>query len=254
MRFNNYGSIKNTSSQILDIISLLNGNHGVRMSASTGSINIMGATGKYGFTNGYTAGAAADTTLERIAEGIVGCNGTIQQKDLISGFALNNDLTQLTADRTITYPNFDFNFSNYFDSNGNIIAKGDGSNSAFIQIGNIGMKLIRDWGNLLFFTGYTPLRISNYAMEVTSDVHLTWSDHQYTAGSGTKDVGIKRLTINKLGITQGTDGTRGELDFKFQEYTTAERTALPNTANTTVYDTDTNKLYTNDGTVWNALW
>jgi len=41
---------------------------------------------------------------------------------------------------------------------------------------------------------------------------------------------------------------------QFAEMTTAQRTGLANTANTTVYDTDLNKLFTNDGTSWNALW
>jgi len=65
--------------------------------------------------------AIADATIARNAEAELLTNGILIQTDATSGYTLTPDLTELSADRTITYPDFDFDFGNYFDSNGNVI-------------------------------------------------------------------------------------------------------------------------------------
>ena len=97
--------------------------------------------------------------------------------DSVSGYKQIFDTSELTADRTITTPNFDFDFNSYFDSSGNIttpILQANGTGAVQINANNL--KFATFTGALLVtynLSGFKLLRtaaISGTAFQYDSAV------------------------------------------------------------------------------------
>lgn len=66
------------------------------------------------------------------------------------------------------------------------------------------------------------------------------------------DTGVQRISAGMVEINNGS--ASGKAGIKFNGYTTTQRNALTATEGMTVYDLTLHKMYTYDGTTWQAHW
>ena len=164
----------------------------------------LSALGEIGFSNDNLSISTIDTKFTRQAEAEILANGKVIQTDLVSGYKLTPDLTALTADRGFTYPNFDFDFNDWFDSSRNFSLNSTIDFDNSISIANTSSRNF-DVRTVLSGSPKVLFRVSS-----TTRIQLTVGQ-QIAWGSGyadsSRDVGIVRDSAGVLKVTDGSTGT-----------------------------------------------
>ena len=100
-------------------------------------------------------------------------------------------------------------------------------------------------------SNFSCIRLRSDIVDTLADPSGTMIDNILVTTKNIVDFrsqGAVKAQIDKDGVFSSVSPST------FLSVTTAQRTALPNAENTTVFDTDLKKLYCNDGVMWNPLW
>ena len=176
-------------------------------------------------------------------------DATFRIVDDVSGFKQIFSTDNLTANRTLTVPDFDLNLNNYFDSAGNLYAINhkfyQGPNTYIEQFANVQYQIV--------IYGAERHRMSTTSFDMASGINVRWTNHGSQAGA-TKDTGLSRDSAGVVKVTNGSTGL-GEIYARAYRVTTTERDALTGlSGGEIIFNTTTNKGQMFDGTTWNDLY